>query len=139
MSLYILDTDIVSLFQQGDLPVVQRINGIPTQNLAVTIVTLEEQLRGRLNIIRKATSPERLVAAYARLKLTFDFFYTVNVLAFTPDACDRFNRLKQQKIRIGTQDLRIAAIALSVGGIVITRNQRDFGKVPDLILEDWTL
>lgn len=139
MSLYILDTDIVSLFQQQYSPVTRRISAIAPDNLAVTIITMEEQLRGRLHLIRRADSPERLTAAYARLKLTYDYFSTINVLPFTQDACDRFYQLKQEKIRIGTQDLRIAAIALSVGGIVVTRNQRDFSKVPGLVWEDWTV
>lgn len=44
-----------------------------------------------------------------------------------------------QKIRIGTQDLRIAAIILSQDGILVTRNQRDFVQIPNLILEDRTI
>ncbi|MEC4805378.1 MAG: type II toxin-antitoxin system VapC family toxin [Jaaginema sp. PMC 1079.18] len=139
MSLYILDTDIVSLFQQQHSPVTQRVNAIASDNLAVTIITMEEQLRGRLHLIRRADSSGKLIAAYARLKLTYDYFSTINVLPFTQDAGERFYQLKQEKIRIGTQDLRIAAIALSVAGIVVTRNQRDFIKVPGLIWEDWTV
>ncbi|MHC5611051.1 MAG: hypothetical protein ACYTXA_08530 [Nostoc sp.] len=45
----------------------------------------------------------------------------------------------RQIIRIGTQDLRIAAITLSVNGILVTRNRKYFEKVPNLRLEDWTI
>ncbi|WP_363318236.1 hypothetical protein [Nostoc sp. NMS4] len=45
----------------------------------------------------------------------------------------------RQRIRIGTQDLRIPAITLSVNGILVTRNRKDFEKIPNLRLEDWTI
>jgi tRNA(fMet)-specific endonuclease VapC len=47
--------------------------------------------------------------------------------------------LRQQQIRIGTQDLRIAAISLANQTTLVTRNQQDFSKVPGLLLEDWTI
>jgi tRNA(fMet)-specific endonuclease VapC len=47
--------------------------------------------------------------------------------------------LKQQKVRIGTQDLRIASIVIAQKGILVTRNSRDFEKVPNLKFEDWTI
>jgi len=50
-----------------------------------------------------------------------------------------YETLRRQKIRIGTQDLRIAAIVLAVKGILVTRNWKDFAKVPDLTLEDWSI
>jgi predicted nucleic acid-binding protein len=48
-------------------------------------------------------------------------------------------QLRQQVRMNRTGDMRIAAIALSVDGIVVTRNQKDFEKVPNLKIEDWTL
>lgn len=79
-----------------------------------------------------------MVSAYGKLRTTWDFFNTINLLDFTEEAYANYTNLIRQKIRIGTQDLRIAAIALSIEGIVVTRNQKDFGKVPDLRLQDWT-
>ncbi|MFM9266352.1 type II toxin-antitoxin system VapC family toxin [Tychonema sp. BBK16] len=49
-----------------------------------------------------------------------------------------YMQLQAQRIRVGTQDLRIASIAISCSAVVVTRNHRDFGKVPNLMLEDWT-
>ena len=54
-------------------------------------------------------------------------------------AAQQFQLLHAQRIRIGTQDLRIAAIALANNCIVVTRNRRDFARVPDLTIEDWTI
>ena len=48
------------------------------------------------------------------------------------------DRLRKSKLNVGPMDLRIAAIALEEGGIVVTRNVRDFGRVPNLAVEDWT-
>ncbi len=59
------------------------------------------------------------------------------MLDFNEAAYAYYRDLLRQKIRVGTQDLRIAAIALSVNGIVVTRNQKDFGKVPNLQIENW--
>jgi hypothetical protein len=63
---------------------------------------------------------------------------TASVLEFNTIAIALYQELVRQKIRVGTQDLRIAAIALSINGILVTRNQRDFAKVPNLIIEDWS-
>jgi tRNA(fMet)-specific endonuclease VapC len=47
------------------------------------------------------------------------------------------NQLRQQRIRISTLDLRIAAIVLAVDGVLVTRNLTDFQQVPSLAIEDW--
>ncbi len=86
----------------------------------------------------RASSREQLVAAYARLRLALDYFCRIRMLDFDANASGRYESLRRQKLRIGTRDLRIAATALSVEGILVTRNHRDFSKVPSLVLEDWS-
>jgi tRNA(fMet)-specific endonuclease VapC len=76
--------------------------------------------------------------AYRTLQTTLDDLKTFQILPFSDIACDRYRELLQQKIRVGSHDLRIAAITLSVDGILITRNRRDFERVPGLRFEDWS-
>jgi len=59
-------------------------------------------------------------------------------LPFDDVAATIFDKLRGQKIRIGTNDLAIAAITLSVNGILVTRNAVDFQRVPGPVFEDWT-
>ncbi|WYL92993.1 MAG: type II toxin-antitoxin system VapC family toxin [Gloeotrichia echinulata IR180] len=139
MSLWILDTDSVSLFQNGHLNVNKHITATSPENIAVTIITFEEQVRGRFNVIKQADSLDKLVIAYSRLQATYNYFNSINLLAFTQEAANCYAQLLRQKIRIGTQDLRIASIAIANNAILVTRNQRDFSRVPGLQFEDWTL
>ncbi len=140
MSRYILDTDHVTLFQHNHPEITRRARTVGGSNIFVTTVTLEEQLRGRLaGISRCATKPELLAVAYENLRRTQLYFCSVNLLNFDNAAYSCYQSLLQQKIRIGTQDLRIAAVALANQVVLVTRNQQDFSKVPNLSLEDWTI
>lgn len=138
MTQWILDTDHLSLLQRGHPVVEQRICNIDFHHIAITIISVEEQLYGRLSSIRRAKSSDTLRTAYRALYATLEDFNAANILEFNPTAIRIYQDLVHQKIRVGTQDLRIAAITLSVNGILVTRNQRDFAKVPNLVLEDWS-
>jgi tRNA(fMet)-specific endonuclease VapC len=139
MTLWILDTDHISLFQTGHPLITQRIGSLDPNAIAVTIVTVEEQMYGRLNRIRRAKSTEDLRLAYFNLNQTLEYFQTINVLDFDEAAADCYQEIVGQKLRVGTQDLKIAAITLSRQAIVVTRNYRDFGKVSGLQIEDWSI
>lgn len=138
MSLFVLDTDHVTLYQRNEPRVVARIAAMSYHDIAVTLITAEEQLRGWLKLIRRATSKDRLVLAYGRLRQALDYFCRIRMLDFDDEAWSICDSLRRQKIRIGTRDLRIAATALSVGGVLVTRNLGDFSRVPGLVLEDWS-
>jgi tRNA(fMet)-specific endonuclease VapC len=139
MNLWILDTDHVSLFQTGHPLVTQKIQSIEPNEIAVTIVTVEEQMYGRLNRIRRAKSADELRLAYFNLNRTLAYFQTINVLDFDSSAADCYREIITQKIRVGTQDLKIAAIILSRQATVVTRNYRDFSQVSGIKIEDWSI
>jgi tRNA(fMet)-specific endonuclease VapC len=119
--------------------VVQRLHSIGGSDMvAVTIITVDEQIRGRLELVRRHSATALQVTAYAALQQTLRYFATWQVLDFTPTAFDRFDDLRRQRVRIGSQDLRIAAITLAVGATLVTCNHRDFAQVPNLTIADWS-
>ncbi|MGA9382271.1 MAG: type II toxin-antitoxin system VapC family toxin [Phormidium sp.] len=139
MSLWILDTDCLTLWQNEHPVVKQRINQVNYQEIAIAVISVEEQMRGWLNIIRQSSQSDRLIWAYKGLQDGVEFFQQVNVLEFDQDAYTCYTELLRQRIRIGTQYLRIGAIAISRNAILVTRNRRDFEKIPGLVFEDWTI
>jgi tRNA(fMet)-specific endonuclease VapC len=135
---YLLDTDHVSLLQRRQPHVVRRLTSVPAADMAVTIITADEQLQGRLAVIRRAKTQLDASRGYERLDETIRFYASVRVILFDSTAALQCDELRRQGVRIGTQDLRIAAIALTHGVTLVTRNIRDFRQVPGLRMEDWS-
>lgn len=102
-----------------------------------TIITYEEQMRGWLAWIAQAKSLIAQIERYSMLKRMVSSYAKISLLDFDRSAADEFERLKNQRIRIGTMDLKIAAIALANNATLLSRNLKDFGKVPGLKVEDW--
>ncbi len=75
---------------------------------------------------------------YEWLMQTIRFLNAFEVLQYTVEAQQTFVHLRSERVRIGTRDLRIASIALAHGGIILTRNRKDFAQVPGLTIEDWS-
>lgn len=139
MKLYVMDTDIVGFAFQRHAKVLQRIQSLPEDDLIVTtIITFGEDLSGWLPGCRRAADGAARARAYARLQRGLDFYRRWPCLPFDSDAAAIFDDLRGQKLRIGTNDLAIAAITLSTGGVLLTRNAVDFERIPNLLFEDWT-
>ena len=138
MSLFILDTDILSLYQEGHVAVTQRILTHRISELAVTVITVEEQLSGWYRVLRRAKRRPELADAYQRLAEAVPFLAQFAILPFTEAAILRFEQLLAAKLQVRKSDLRIAAIALEYGGTLVSRNLRDFQRVPGLAVEDWS-
>ena len=74
MPLYVLDTDHVTLIQRGHPRVIERLTATTSDSIAASIISYEEQLRGRLAVIRQSDTSSRRVTAYQRLREMQEFF-----------------------------------------------------------------
>jgi tRNA(fMet)-specific endonuclease VapC len=140
---YLLDTDHISILQKQSGPehaaLTSRIAQYSPADFAFSIVSFHEQTLGGHAFLNRARTAAQMIHGYRLLMDTLQTFMTMTVLPFDVAAEAVLSGLKAQRIRVGMMDLRIAAIALSRGLILLTRNLRDFGRVPGLLTEDWTL
>jgi tRNA(fMet)-specific endonuclease VapC len=138
MSQYALDTDTLTLLLHGQANVTRQAAAHDPADLAVPIVSVEEILTGWYTQIRQSKSDDQLARAYAALQQAVEFTSSTRILPYDRDAIQRFRQLRASKPRIGVNDLKIAAIALEQGAVLVTRNVQDFGQLPGLQLEDWS-
>jgi tRNA(fMet)-specific endonuclease VapC len=137
----VLDTDHMSLLEwgaRGSAGLRERLADFPPDEVATTIISYEEQMRGWMAYLARARSFEQQVNAYQRLRRHLENYRRILVLDFDERAAEEFQRLRRARIRIGTMDLKIAAVVLSRGATLLSRNLADFARVPGLAVEDWT-
>lgn len=140
--MYILDTDHLSLIQrnaQEGQRILTRLAAVQGIEVAVTVITYEEQVRGRLNLVSRAKTLDEQILAYQGLEQLVADYQSIVVLPFNRIAALEYQRLRKAYPRLGNMDLKIAAISLSNNAILLTRNQSDFGKIVELRTEDWSL
>lgn len=140
---YLLDTDHISFLQRHSGPeyavLAARIARHPPTDFAFPVVSFHEQAIGAHAYITRAQTSQGLIRGYTLLMEILQGFLAAPVLPFEAKAAATFDGLQTRRIRVAAMDLRIAAIALSQGLILLTRNTRDFSKVPGLVTEDWTV
>jgi tRNA(fMet)-specific endonuclease VapC len=139
---FLLDTDHISILQRGTGPefvaLSERVSQHGPSDLAFSIISFHEQTVGCHTYINQARSSANVIRGYEMLARVIRAFSAAPVVPFDAEAATAFDGLATQRLRVGTMDLRIAAIALSRGLVLLTRNVRDFGKVEGLQLMDWT-
>lgn len=138
MPRYIFDTDILEASFNSHPHVLTHLAQHLPNDIFVTIVTFQEQCSGWLAQLTRQQATERYVWAYSGLRRTLDYFAHVNVLDFDLQAASEYTRLRGRYRRLGTNDLRIAAITLVTGATLVTRNLKDFSQIKGIQLEDWT-
>ena len=138
----LLDTDHMTALEWGSgeawIKLTSRLQEIPPFEVFTSIISYEEQTRGWLAKIAQARTSDDQIRAYSRLRRQFENYRDVPLLDFDQLAATEFAKLRNQKIRVGTMDLRIASIALANSATLVSRNLKDFRQVPGLAVEDWT-
>lgn len=140
--MYVLDTDHMSLLYRASSIEAHRLRKklnelLSDKDAATTIITFEEQIRGWMARVPKSRLLIEQVEVYRRLNETLQRYCQIAVLDFDDRAAARFEELQKQRVRIGTMDLKIAAIAMANNATLLSRNLKDFGKIPTLQVEDW--
>ncbi len=138
----ILDTDHVSLLERGRgddlLRLRARLSLISPPDRVTTIITYEEQSRGWLAYVARSRTLSQQIDAYRKLNHNLQLYRKIQVLEFDEQAATEFQRLRNLAIRVGTMDLKIAAIVLVRAAKLLSGNLVDFRKIPNLDVEDWT-
>jgi tRNA(fMet)-specific endonuclease VapC len=139
---YLLDTDHVSLLQQPHCreygPILGHLVTQPPADVVHCAVSFQEQAIGAHSRITRARTAAELLHGYRLPSVIHATFATRTRVPFDAPALAVFDQLAAAKVRVKTMDLRIAAIALANGLVLVTRNTSDFVKVPGLTTEDWT-
>jgi tRNA(fMet)-specific endonuclease VapC len=138
----LLDTDVLTLVQRASSEeyehIATRLDTLGEEPVCVPIVGFEEQARGWLAWIARARSLEQQIDGYARLRTLLEDYQTRPILDFDEPAATEYRRLAKLRVKVGTMDLKIAAIAIANDALLISRNLKDFRKIPGLDVEDWT-
>ena len=135
----VLDTDHASELGMRSAAGVRLLNrlALAKDEAVITAITVEEQMRGWLAEIRRHTDPARQMKAYDHLVRQVEILASWIILPWDEDAIAAFSTLRAAGVRVGTQDVKIAAITLAHDATLLTRNTVDFARVPGLRFENW--
>jgi tRNA(fMet)-specific endonuclease VapC len=130
---YMLDTDTcVYLSRKSSPKVLARVRRYSPGDLVISAVTYGELRFGA----EKGVHPE------TGLKILDEFTDAVPVVALGKPVGEFYGKLRlylQRKGQIiGNNDLWIAAHCLQLGLTLVTNNEREFSRIPNLAIENWT-
>jgi tRNA(fMet)-specific endonuclease VapC len=142
MASYILDSTTLSLLQWGNQRIQDKFTLHKDQlghTVGITSVNVEESIGGWYTRLRQAKSRSDEALASVQLANAVIFLAGFPIYPLTITSLNEFDRLLKQKLKVGRNDLRIAALALELGATVVTNNLRDFTRVPGLQCVDWAV
>jgi tRNA(fMet)-specific endonuclease VapC len=132
---YLLDTNIcITMIKQRPLRVMEKFRACDVGDIGVSSITVSELWYGVAKSLNQASKA-------ANSKALRQFLLPLNVVSYDERAAEAYGEiraaLEQAGEPIGGMDLLIAAQAVSLGIPLVTNNEREFTRVPDLIVENW--
>jgi tRNA(fMet)-specific endonuclease VapC len=135
------DTDVLTELFAGNATLLLRLDAIDADKRGIPVVAAAEIVRGWLAAVRQAeTGKGRMSLEYAlgRFQQSLVNMAPFALLPYTTAAHALVEQWRKAKIRVGTNDMRIAAICIAHGATLITRNARDYAQIPGLTFDVWT-
>ncbi|MBT8420289.1 MAG: type II toxin-antitoxin system VapC family toxin [Gammaproteobacteria bacterium] len=132
---YLLDTNVCIAYLRGknSRNIAARITAAGPGKIALCSVVKAELLYGA----EHSANPAMNHARFQR------FFEPIPSFPFDDFAASAYGRIRAQLqtrgTPIGPNDRMIAAIGLSRGLILVTHNTSEFGRIPELRIEDWQI
>lgn len=108
-----------------------------TGEFFITVITVEEVMRGWLALLGACKKEEEAIGIYRRMQRSAELIGDWDILPWDQESLVNLKKLRSQRIRLSTMDLKIASITLAHDATLLTRNLADFRKVPGLKLENW--
>jgi tRNA(fMet)-specific endonuclease VapC len=127
--------------QRHGLPgrrILARLSELSVDQVASTVISYEEQVKGRLLVLSQAKTAERVTSAYGGLQQLAEDYRAIALLPFDIAAFEAALKLRKRYPRLGAMDLKIAAIVLTQNAVLLTRNRTDFEQISGLNWEDWS-
>lgn len=131
--IYMLDTNICSfIIREKPISIKEKLKIISKDNeIVLSSIVASELLYGAYK-----KESQKLIST---IETFLDFF---DVLPFDIKAAQEYGKLRAYLDKkgsiIGAYDLQIAAHALSLNAILVTNNTKEFSRIENLRIEDWT-
>jgi predicted nucleic acid-binding protein len=138
MMKYLLDTNVLRHYTDGHQTLLDNLASVPLEQVAVPSIVFAEHMRGRYDALLKA-EPQNLLREQERLIGTQAVLSAFSILYLDQPSVDKLIELRQKRsARKRYADVIIAAMALSGGHVIITRNVADFGDLlPAVRIQNW--
>ncbi len=129
---FMLDTNIcIYIIKQKPPRVLDRFKRTEISEITISSITLSELMYG----VSKSYRPEQNLMALTQ------FVAPLDILSYDDEAAQFYGdlraHLEKQGTPIGALDMLIAAHALSISGTLVTNNEKEFKRVPNLNIENW--